>query len=125
MSKLTLLLLVLSLTGISKPVKSSEAVVMFALPFLGAIVNQSWRERNSYDHEKRTAELMQYYNNLEYIPAGGCKIVTKKVNGASFDRRACKQNDGSWKLEEGQYVTEPLEDSFLGDTLYIHQMETE
>ena len=89
-SKLTLLLLVLSLTGISKPVKSSEAVVMFALPFLGAIVNQSWRERNSYDHEKRTAELMQYYNNLEYIPAGGCKIVTKKINGASFDRRACR-----------------------------------
>ena len=98
---------------------------MFALPFLGAIVNQSWRERNSYDHEKRTAELMQYYNNLEYIPAGGCKIVTKKINGASFDRRACRQEDGSWKLEEGQYVTEPLEDSFLGDTLYIHQMETE
>ena len=109
---------------ICKPAKAFEEVVIFALPFFGAIVNQSWRDRNSYDHEKRQAELVKHFKNLEYIPAGGCKIVTKKIEGASFDRRACRQEDGSWKLEEGQYVTEPLEDSFMGTTNYVNHMDT-
>ena len=108
MSKLTLLLLVLSLIGISKPVKSSEAVVMFALPFLGAIVNQAW-DRNKYDHEAEMEALHYSRQNLSYIKPGGCKIVTKQEKNASLHREACKQADGSWKLSEPSYVLKPFE----------------
>ena len=92
-------LLILSLLLISKPVKSSEAVVMFALPFIGAIVNQSWKERNSYDHEAEMAEFYYNIKNLNHIPVGGCKIATRIEEGARYDRQACKQPDGSWKVE--------------------------
>ena len=77
-------LLILSLLLISKPVKSSEAVVMFALPFIGAIVNQSWKERNSYDHEAEMAEF--YYNH--------------NGKGGYTTGEVCKQNDGSWKINK-------------------------
>jgi surface antigen len=38
--------------------------------------------------------------NLNYVPIGGCKIYYKKLqNGGTVNGRACKQADGSWKVE--------------------------
>ena len=73
---------------------------MFALPFVGAIVGQSWRNHNAYDHDKEMAEFDYNIRNLNYIPVGGCKVFTQKSqeNGTTTGR-ACKQSDGSWKVE--------------------------
>ena len=81
---------------------------MFALPFLGAIVNQAW-DRNKYDHEAEMEALHYSRQNLSYIKPGGCKIVTKQEKNASLHREACKQADGSWKLSEPSYVLKPFE----------------
>ena len=108
LKKLSSLLILSLLLTFSKPVKASEAVVMFALPFLGAIVNQSWQQRNSYDHEAEMAEFYNNIKNLNHIPVGGCKIATRFEEGARYDRQACKQPDGSWKLQEGQYQVEDI-----------------
>ena len=100
MSKLTLLLLVLSLIGISKPAKSIDGIdtLMFALPFLGAIVHQT--NRMEYDHDKEMAEFYHNIKNLNYVPIGGCKIFNKTdQNGATINGRACKQADGSWRMD--------------------------
>ena len=98
MSKLTLLLLVLSLIGISKPAKAVQEVVMFALPFLGAIVHST--NRMQYDHDKEMEQFNFNIKNLNYVPIGGCKIYYKKLpNGGTVNGRACKQADGSWKVE--------------------------
>ena len=93
-------LLILSLLLISKPVKAYEGVVMFALPFVGSIVGQSWRNHNAYDHDKEMAEFDYNIRNLNYIPIGGCKIFEQyDKNGAMSHGRACKQSDGSWKKD--------------------------
>tara|TARA_R100000426_G_scaffold6822_1_gene8579 strand:+ start:347 stop:571 length:225 start_codon:yes stop_codon:yes gene_type:complete len=74
---------------------------MFALPFVGAIVGQSWRNHNTYDHDKEMAEFDYNIRNLNYIPIGGCKIYEQyDKNGAKIHGRACKQSDGSWKKDE-------------------------
>ena len=90
----------LSLIGIYKPVKADPyAVTMFALPFVGAIINQAW-DRNNYDHDKEMAEFYHNIKNLNYVPVGGCKIFNKTdQNGATINGRACKQADGSWRMD--------------------------
>ena len=101
MSKLTLLLLVLSLIGISKPTKADPyAVTMFALPFVGAIFNQALRD-NSYPYDEEFQKnYVENRKNLHYIPIGGCKVFTEHLpNGGTSTGRACKQADGSWKVE--------------------------
>ena len=97
-SKLCLFLLSLSLLLTYKPVKAFEEVVMFALPFLGAIVHNT--NRMEYDHDKEMAEFAFNIKNLNYVPIGGCKIFHKKdLNGATINGRACKQADGSWRMD--------------------------
>ena len=71
---------------------------MFALPFLGAIVHQT--NRMEYDHDKEMAEFAFNIKNLNHIPIGGCKIFRQKNDkGVVTNGRACKQADGSWKVE--------------------------
>ena len=97
-SKLTLLLLVLSLIGISKPVKAFEEVAIFALPFLGALVFNT--NKPEFDYDKRIKQNTEFFKNLNYIPVGGCKVFSKRSpDQGTTTGRACKQADGSWKVE--------------------------
>ena len=53
-----------------------------------------------YDHDKEMAEFAFNIKNLNYVPIGGCKIFHKKdSNGATINGRACKQADGSWRMD--------------------------
>ena len=71
---------------------------MFALPFLGAIVHQT--NRMEYDHDKEMAEFYHNIKNLNYVPVGGCKVFSKRSpDQGTTTGRACKQADGSWKVE--------------------------
>ena len=78
--------------------KSFEEVVMFALPFLGALTFHS--NEPEFDYDKRMKQQTEFFRNLNYIPVGGCKVFTQKSqeNGTTTGR-ACKQSDGSWKVE--------------------------
>ena len=98
-SKLCLLLLSLSLIGTYKPVKADPyAVTMFALPFVGAIFGQAMRNNKSSSGDMEGFE----YNirNLNYIPIGGCKVFKQYDKlGALTEGVACKEPDGSWKVD--------------------------
>ena len=71
---------------------------MFAFPFLGALTFHS--NEPEFDYDKRMKQQTEFFRNLNYIPVGGCKVFTQKSqeNGTTTGR-ACKQSDGSWKVE--------------------------
>jgi hypothetical protein len=69
---------------------------MFALPFLGALTFHT--KKPEFDSDMKGFE----YNirNLNYIPIGGCKVFKQyDKNGALTNGVACKQEDGSWKVD--------------------------
>lgn len=42
----------------------------------------------------------EFFKNLNYIPVGGCKVFTQRSEeNGNTTGRACKQTDGSWKVE--------------------------
>jgi len=71
---------------------------MFALPFLGALTFHSSKPK--YDYDERMKQQTEFFKNLNYIPVGGCKVYSQSVSGqGTTTGRACKQSDGSWKVE--------------------------
>ena len=106
-------LLILSLLLISKPVKAYGDVIMFALPFLGAIAKQAATPKcgdgaSRYDcrfeltHEEWLAQRENKIRNLTHIPAGACKMFKHYDEDKGMTTgQACKQSDGSWKIENG------------------------
>ena len=71
---------------------------MFALPFLGALTFHS--SEPEFDYDKRMKQQTEFFRNLNYIPVGGCKVFSKtSPKGGTTTGRACKQADGSWKVE--------------------------
>ena len=93
-----MLLLSLSLIGIYKPAKAFEEVAIFALPFLGALVFNT--NKPEFDYDKRMQQQTEFFKNLNYIPVGGCKVFTQRSEeNGNTTGRACKQSDGSWKVE--------------------------
>ncbi len=105
-------LLILSLLLISKPVKAYGDVIMFALPFLGAIAKQSATPKcgdgaSRYDcrfemtHEEWLANRSHSIKNLTHVPAGACKVYyNHNGKGGYTTGEVCKQNDGSWKINK-------------------------
>ena len=84
---------------------------MFALPFLGAIAKSSQTPKcgdgaSRYDcrfeltHEEWLAQREHSMRNLTHVPAGACKVYYKHtVDKGYYTGQACKQPDGSWKVE--------------------------
>ena len=71
---------------------------MFALPFLGAIAFHS--NEPEFDYDKRMKQQTEFFKNLNYVPVGGCKVYRHEdPQGGTTTGRACKQTDGSWKVE--------------------------
>ena len=71
---------------------------MFALPFLGALTFHS--SEPEFDYDKRMKQQTEFFRNLNYIAVGGCKVFSKRTPGqGTTTGRACKQADGSWKVE--------------------------
>ena len=85
---------------------------MFALPFVGAIAKESSRARcgdgaSRHDcryeltHKEWLAQREDKIRNLTYIPTGGCKMFKHHGDKGTITGTACKQEDGSWKIESG------------------------
>jgi len=95
----SLLILLMLLT--SKPVQAMEQVLFFALPFIGSLTYNSW---NKETPEQYDARVKQYYNNFnttQWVEVGRCMPVEiETVEHGTYHKTACKQSDGSWKLDD-------------------------
>ena len=88
LKKLSSLLILLMLLT-SKPVQAFEYLIMFALPFLGAITQES-QQRPTLDEQY--GAYSQHFGTLDYIRVGKCKVYTQQTQGnGTVNGRACKQ----------------------------------